>query len=306
VHPFRFAVRTTWAPTAEEWISRARRAEELGYSAFLTVDHLIRQLAPIPALAAAAAATTRLRVGVHVFDNDLRNPVMLANEIATLDVLSGGRVELGIGAGWRKADYAQTGIAYDPPKVRIDRMVEALGILKRLFAGERVDFDGVYHHMRGASLGTPAIQKPHPPIVIGGGGPRILGIAAREADIVSFIPQMSAQGRPRVREATTAATAQKVERLRRAAGERFERLELCAFVLHTNVAEGRSPVGALGARLEGFVSGSIDTPYVLAGTRASVREQLLRFRERLGITYWTIPMRGMEGFAPVVEELSGR
>ncbi len=306
MHPFRFAVRTTWAPTAEEWISRARRAEELGYSAFLMPDHLIRQLAPSPALAAAAAATTRLRVGVHVFDNDLRNPVLLANEIATLDVLSGGRVELGIGAGWRKSDYAQTGIAYDAPKVRIDRMVEALGILKRLFAGERVDFDGVHYHLRGASLGTAAVQRPHPPIVIGGGGPRILGIAAREADIVSFIPQMSAQGRPHVGEATTAATAEKVARLRRAAGERFERLELCAFVLHTNVAEGGSPLGAAGAGIEGLLARSIDTPYVLAGTRAGVREQLLRFRERLGISYWTIPAGGMEGFAPIVEALSGR
>jgi len=305
VHPFRFAVRTTGTPTAAAWLARARRVEELGYSTLVVVDHLIRQLAPIPALVAAAAATTTLRLGVHVFDNDLRNPVMLANEIATLDALSGGRLELGIGAGWRRTDYAQTGIPYDAPKVRIDRLVEAIAILKRLFNGDRVDFDGVHYRLRGARLGTPVVQRPHPPLVIGGGGPRILGIAAREADIVSFIPRMSARGRPTIGEATTAATEEKVARVRRAAGDRFDRLELCAFVLHVNVAD-RSPLGAIGARVEGLASGAIDTPYLLAGTRSSVREQLLRLRERLGISYWTIPASGMEGFAPVVEDLAGR
>ena len=128
---------------------------------------------------------------------------MLAREAATLDVLSQGRLEFGIGAGWMASDYRQLGLPYDEPKVRIDRMVEAIAIMKRLFAGETVDHEGAHYRVHGARLGVTPVQRPHPPLVIGGGGPRMLRIAAREADIVSFIPQMSAQGRPRIREATT-------------------------------------------------------------------------------------------------------
>lgn len=303
---FRFAIRATGPLSGERWISQARRAEELGYSALLMPDHVIPQLSPHPALAAAAAATSRLRVGVHVFDNDYRNPVLLAREAATLDVLSNGRVELGIGAGWMVSDYRQLGIAYDEPKVRIDRMVEAIPIVKRLLAGEQVDHDGAHYRIRGARIGVTPVQRPHPPLVIGGGGPRMMRIAAREADIVSFIPQMSPQGRPRVSEATTAATAVKVERLRKAAGARFDRLELCAWVAHVNVADARRPLDALGAGIEALVTGLIGTPYVLAGGRAAIREQLLRYRERLGITYWTIPAEGMEAFAPIARDLAGR
>lgn len=306
MHPFRFAVRATGARSGEAWVARARRAEELGYSALLMPDHVIAQLSPVPALAAAAAATTRLRVGVHVFDNDYRNPVMLAREAATLDVLSNGRLELGLGAGWLRSDYRQLGIAYDEPKVRIDRMVEAISIVKRLFAGETVDHEGAHYRIRGARIGIAPVQRPHPPLVIGGGGPRMMRIAAREADIVSFIPQMSRAGRPQIREATTGATAAKVARLRAAAGGAFDRLELSAWVGHVNVIDVRSPVAAVGAAVEAAVTGLIGTPYVLAGTRGAIRDQLLRYRDRLGISYWTIPIGGMEGFAPIVEALSGR
>lgn len=306
MHPFRFAVRAIGPRSADRWLTQARRAEELGYSALLMPDHLIPQLAPMPALAAASAVTTRLRIGVHVFANDYRDPVLLAREVATLDVLSKGRVELGIGAGWLRGDYRQLGIAYDEPKVRIDRMLEAISILKRLFAGERVDHEGTHYRIRGATLGMWPVQKPHPPLVIGGGGPRMMRIAAREADIVSFIPQMSREGRPRLREATADATAVKVENLRRAAGERFERLELCAFVAHVNVAEMRRPLAAVGASLEAFARGLVDTPYVLAGTRQAIGEQLLRYRDRLGITYWTIPAEAMEAFVPIADTLAER
>lgn len=304
--PFRFAVRTTGAPSGEAWAARARRAEELGYSTLIMPDHIIRQLSPIPALAAGAAATTRLRVSCHVFDNDYRNPVLLAREAATLDVLSNGRVELGIGAGWLRSDYRQLGLPYDEPKVRIDRMVEAIAIMKRLFAGETVDHEGAHYRIRGARIAPAPVQRPHPPLVIGGGGPRMMRIAAREADIVSFIPQMSPQGRPNIREGTTGATAEKVARLRAAAGDRFDRLELSAWVAHVNVADARAPLATIGAGLEAVATALIGTPYVLAGTRAGIREKLLRYRERLGITYWTIPIEAMEAFAPVAEALAGR
>jgi probable F420-dependent oxidoreductase len=306
VHPFRFAIRATGPRSADGWVAQARRAEELGYSAILMPDHLIDQLSPVPALAAAAAATTRLRLGVHVFANDYRDPVMLAREAATLDVLSNGRLEFGIGAGWMASDYKQLGIPYDEPKVRIDRLVESVAIIKRLFAGETVDHDGPHYKIRGARIGVAPVQRPRPPIVIGGGGPRMLKIAAREADIVSFIPQMSAQGRPRVREATADATAAKVARVREAAGARFDQIELCAWTAHVNVAEARRPIAAIGAGLEALASALIGTPYLLAGTRGAIREQLLRYRERLGITYWTVPAGGMEELAPVVDSLAGR
>lgn len=304
MRPFRFGVRSTGGRSADSWIARARRAEELGYSSLLLPDHLVRQLSPMPAIMAAAMATTRLRVGVHVFDNDYRNPVLLAREAATIDALSGGRLELGIGAGWMRSDYRQLGMAYDPPKIRIDRLVEAVTIVKRLFHGEEVDFTGQHYRIRGARIAPEPVQKPHPPIVIGGGGPRMMRIAAREADIVSFIPQMSAAGRPRIREATLGATKEKVARLRHAAGRRFEQIELSAWVAHVNVSDGRAPLGAASAGLEGIVTRLLGTPYALAGSRVSIREQLLRYRDRLGLTYWTIPAEAMEPFAPVVDSLT--
>jgi probable F420-dependent oxidoreductase len=306
VHPFRFGIRAIGPRSAEGWAAQAKRAEELGYSTLLMPDHLIDQLSPIPALAAAAAATSRLRLGVHVFANDYRDPVMLAREAATLDVLSGGRLEFGLGAGWMTSDYRQLGIPYDEPKVRIDRMLESLSIIKRLFAGETVDHEGAHSRIHGARLGLAVVQRPRPPIVIGGGGPRMLRIAAREADIVSFIPQMSAEGRPRVRETTTDATAAKVARVREAAGARFDQLELCSWTAHVNVADARRPWSFVGAGLEAAASALVGTPYVLAGTRGSIREQLLGYRDRLAISYWTIPAGGMEAFAPIVEDLAGR
>ncbi len=306
MHPFRFGIRTTGARSGERWVERARRAEALGYSTLLMPDHIIRQLSPMPAIMAAAMATTTLRVGIHVFDNDYRSPVLLAREAATVDVLSNGRLELGIGAGWMKSDYVQLGIPYDAPKVRVDRLVEAITILKRLFRGEEVDFAGEHYRVRRTRLSPQPVQQPHPPIVIGGGGPRMMRIAGREADIVSFIPQMSPQGRPRVRDATDGATAEKVARLRRAAGARFEHLELSAWVAHVNVSDGQMPLGAIGAGVEGIVTRLVGTPYVLAGSRDAIRERILRYRDELGLTYWTIPVEAMEPFAPIVEQLAGR
>ncbi len=305
MHPFRFGIRTTGARSGERWVERARRAEALGYSTLLMPDHLIPGFSAVPAITAAAMATSRLRVGAHVFDNDYRNPVLFAREMATIDVLSHGRLELGIGAGWMRSDYRQLGMAYDPPKIRIDRLVEAITIVKLLFHGEEVDFTGQHYRIQGARIAPEPVQKPHPPLVIGGGGPRMMRIAAREADIVSFIPQMSAAGRPRVREATLGATEEKVARLRHAAGRRFEQIELSAWVAHVNISDGRTPLGAAGAALEGVVTRLLGTPYALAGSRASIREQILRYRDRLGLTYWTVPAEAMEPFAPIVDALAG-
>lgn len=184
---FRFGVITNSAPDARSWRERARRAEGLGYTSLLMPDHFQPQWSPLVALAVAAEATERLAVGTLVFCNDYRHPLVLAREIATLDQVSGGRVEFGLGAGWKQVDYDATGLACDSPGTRIARMGEALQIMKALWSSEApVDFAGRHYRLRGA-LGTPRpVSRPHPRICIGGGGRRILSLAAREADIVSL------------------------------------------------------------------------------------------------------------------------
>jgi probable F420-dependent oxidoreductase len=218
--PFRFAVTARFAGTGTKWRDVARRAEDLGYDVMLVTDHMGPQLAPIPALMAAADATTRLRVGSFVFANDYRNPVMLAKEVATIDVLSGGRVEVGIGAGWKTGDYRELGIRYDAPAVRVSRLEESVILLKRLLTEEHVDHTGEHYTVRGAQILPRPLQRPHPPLMIGGGGPRVLRLAARQADIVTFAPQVNASGRPRLDTITEKALTERVMRFRAAAGQR--------------------------------------------------------------------------------------
>ncbi len=307
MHPFRFAVSASWAPTGEAWVGFARRAEDLGYSVLLMPDHLGRQLSPIAALAAAATATSRLRVGSFVFANDYRHPLVLAREAATLDLLSGGRFELGLGAGWAAEDYRRLGADYDPPAVRVERLIESVGLLKRLLAGETVDHAGRHYRLHGARLAPTPIQRPRPPLMIGGGGPRMLRLAAREADIVGLLPQFDARGRPIIRQATEGATARKVALLREAAGSRFEALELNVIVSDAGlVGNGRPPLESALALAKGAAAGLIGTPYVLYGTPGRLRELLLRRRDRLGISYYALPGRAMEAMAPLVETLAGR
>ncbi len=297
--PFRFAVAATSALDRDAWIALARRAEELGYAVFLMPDHVMRQFAPVPALMAVADATTRLHIGSFVFANDYRHPLLLAKEVATLDVLSGGRLEFGIGAGWRARDYEQLGIAYDRPGVRIARMREAIRLMKRLFTEDEVHFVGAYYRAKRARVWPRPLQRPHPPLMIGGGGPRILSLAAREADIVALVPQVDARGRHRPSDITGRATAQKVARIKNAAGERFARLEINGYVADAEV-------GGLGARAKRLALSLLDSPYFLYGSAAQVTRDLLRRRERLGISYYSIPERSMESFAPVVAALAGR
>lgn len=291
------------------WTDLARRSEELGYDTFVMPDHLGRQLSPVGALAAAAAVTSRIRIGAFVFANDYRHPLLLAREVATLDQVSSGRVELGIGAGWNTSDYRQLGMAYQRPGLRIERMQESLHIMRRLLAGERVTHTGDHYHLDGARLAPRPVQ-PHIPILIGGGGPRMLRIAAREADIVGLLTQFDTHGRPMASQGTEAQTAHKVATVREAAGSReaFERLELNVLIASAGlVGSGSSPLGSVTSAIQAvaprLVGGS---PYLLHGTLGQVRETLLRRRERLGISYYVWSARAMETMAPVVEALSGR
>ena len=307
MHPFRFAVQQGSARSGEAWAALARRAESLGYDVLVMPDHLGSQLSPIAALAAAAAATTRLRVGAFVFANDYRHPLILAREAATLDFLSGGRFEMGLGAGWMTGDYRQLGMTYDPAPRRIDRLEEAIPLIKRLLAGETVSHRGEHYRLDGASVGVEAVQKPRPPLAIGGGGPRMLKLAAREADIVGLVPGFDARGRVHVREATETATAEKIALIREAAGERFDRLEINLWLGDAGlVGGGNSLLMSMTAAARWAPTAIYGSPYVLYGTLRSTREQLLRRRDRLGISYYTVPSRAMESMAPLVETLSGK
>ena len=244
MQPFRFAVYTNNSDDADQWTAFARRAEELGYAALYVTDHLGRQLAPTAALAAAAAVTHDLRIGPYVFANDFRHPLIVAREAATLDRLSGGRLDLGLGAGWKRSDYRKLGMTYDPPAIRIDRMIESLGIIRRLLAGEEVTHDGRFYRLDRARVEPRPVQQPHPRIMLGGGGPRMLRFAAREAQIVSFVPQFSTAGRPMMRHATETALAERVAQVRSAAGTTVRRAR--AEHLRRRRRGGRRLAAALG------------------------------------------------------------
>ena len=305
MRPFRFATMVERGRSAAHWSEVARRAEALGYDTLLMPDHITDQLAPMLALTAAAEATKTLRVGSFVFANDYRNPVLLSREAATLDLLSGGRLEFGIGAGWKTSDYEQLGIPYDTPKTRVDRMEEAVGLIKRLWTESHVTHEGAHYHIRDATALPRPVQRPHPPVMIGGGGPRILRIAAREAQIVSFLPPVDARGRHRIRAITVGSVAERVARLRRA--KRFAELELNVIVLDAQVTDARQPLlAAVAAHLKSAVTAIVATPFLMYGSRASLVEDLLERRARLGISYIALPGGAMRAFAPVVAELRGK
>lgn len=306
MHPFRFAVYAFHARSGAAWLGLARRIEELGYSTLLVPDHLSRQLSPIAALAAAAAATQRMRIGPHVFANDFRHPLVMAREAATLDLLSNGRLELGLGAGWRRSDYRQLGYHYERPGRRVDRLVESLGIVKRLLAGERVTHHGEHYVLDGARISPLPVQRPIP-IHIGAGGPRMLRLAAREAQIVGLIPQFNPRGLPILADVTEPALARKVALLQATAGERFERLELSIYAADAGmIGSGHRFGGSLVAAAKAASLGLAGSPYLLYGTLRQLRERLLRRRDRLGISHYAIPGHAMEGMAALVDALADR
>jgi len=307
VRPFRFGVTAPTPGPGTDWATRARRVEQLGYATLVVPDHFRDHLAPVPALTAAALATTRLRVGSLVFSNDFRHPVVLAKEAATIDVLSGGRFELGLGAGWLRSEYDQAGIPFDAPATRVERLEEAVTIIKGLLAGERVTFSGRHYTIADLEGRPTPIQRPHPPIAIGGGGRRTLTLAAREASIVGLVPRARRDGSGLdMTDLSDAATREKIDWVRAAAGARFDALELHALVQAVAVG-GQRTVAAdqLADRFKVALEVVLETPYVLLGTIEQICDTLRQRRERYGISYVTVFERDMEAFAPVVERLAG-
>lgn len=306
--PFRFGIQAGGPADARGWAELARKAEDLGVSTFTMADHLDDQLGPIAGLMAAAAATTTLRVGALVFCNDYRHPVVLAKEAASIDVLSDGRLELGIGAGWMTSDYEQSGIPLDPAGERIDRLEEALAIVKGLFADGPVTHHGEHYRVTGLE-GTPKpVQKPGPPILIGGGGKRVLSLAARTADIVGINVNLAggvidANVGP---DATVEATDQKIAWIRDAAGDRFEKLELQVRVHLASITDDRDALAeAMGPALGLTPEAALASPHALAGTVNQVIEQLEQRRERWGISYIGISADSLDDMAPVIARLAG-
>jgi probable F420-dependent oxidoreductase len=296
------------AAGAKEWREKARQVESLGYSTLFLPDHFGDQISPIAGLMAAADATTTLRIGSHVFDNDYRHPVVLAKEAATLDLLSDGRLDFGLGAGWLASDYEQTGIPYDPPGTRIERMAEALQIIKSFFAGGSVSFAGKYYRVAGVEASPSAVQKPHPPIMLGGGGRRMLSLAGREADIVSINYKLS-EGRINrnlVHTGMPEATDEKLAWIKDAAGDRFSKIELCATVFTFSLTDDRDGVAAaFAAGLGSEPRDLLEMPHFLIGSIDQMVEDLRVRRERFGISYVVLPDSAMESLAPLVARLTG-
>ena len=307
--PFRFGVAAGSAPSREAWAALVRRAEDLGYATFLLADHFVNEFPPIAALMAAADAASTIRVGSFVFDNDFRHPALLAKEAATLDLLSGGRFELGIGAGWHQPEYEQVGLPFEPAGVRIGRLTEALAIIKQFFTQESVTFAGAHYRITDLQAFPKPVQRPYPPIFIGGGGKKVLTLAGQQADIVGLHLKVNADGTVDLSERTEAGLAQKAEWVRQAAGERFASIELSLLLGGVVVTDDRQQAAEQRARERNqpgvTAAYMLANPYLLIGSVDQLVEQLQQRRERYGISYLVVGEEDMEALAPVVARLAG-
>jgi len=307
--PFRFGVQIARPRSADAWKDEARRAEALGYDVLLMPDHFGSQLAIGPALAVAAEATSTLRIGTLVWQNDLRHPALVAQEAATLDVLSGGRFELGIGAGGSfPPEYGWTGIPFDPGPVRVSRLEESVRIFKGLAADTPLTFTGTHYAFAEYQGHPQPLQRPHPPLLIAGGGRRMLTLAAREADIIGLLPSMSGPGGGFAEdEASLDAFAAKVERIKQIAGKRFAGIELNILIQMLRVADDRNAaIDALRTEHEITDDAWFESPMVYVGSVDEITDRLRTVRDRLGASYFVVFEPFMEEFAPIVAALAGR
>jgi probable F420-dependent oxidoreductase len=308
VKPFRFGVQIGGSFTPQAFATKAVRAEELGYSTFYFPDHFIdTELAPMVAMGMAAAVTTTLHVGALVFDNDYKHPAILAKEVATIDVLSGGRTELGIGAGWMEVDYTALGLPYDRPGVRIDRLDEALQVIKGCYGPDAFSFSGEHYTVTDYQ-GIPKPVQAKVPILIGGGGPRVLRLAGAEADIVGINPNLRAGAitNDAVNDSLAEMTDQKVEWIKEGAGSRFDDLELQIRYFMTSITEDRRGLAeaiAPGFGLEPDVA--LESGVALVGTVDECCDLLAQRREEWGVSYVVLGDDQYESFAPVVARLAG-
>jgi probable F420-dependent oxidoreductase len=303
--PFRFAVHSAVAPTMVGWRDHARAAERLGYSALYVTDHFDAQFGPLVALTVAAEATEILHVGTLVLNNDLRNPVVLALEIASLGLVADGRIEVGLGAGWLRSDYEETGVEYDAAGVRVDRLAESLTIMKSLWSEGQTTFEGTHYTVRGARC-NPRPESP-PRIIVGGGGRRVLTVAAQQADIVGVNTSLASgeKGGDMASQASSDHYDRCLVWVREAAGDRFDSLELQIVAFAVNVVGSRRAAARTASMLGFPGEEALDLPIVLLGTEDELCERLIERRERWGFSNVVVPGEAMEAFAPVVARLAG-
>ena len=311
MRPFTFLASIQAVMDGATLAAEARRAESLGFHALVVPDHMIEQLSPVPALATIAAATERLRIAAFVHNNSLRHPAVLAQDLASLDVLSGGRLDVAIGAGWNKPEYEAIGLPYDTASIRQARLEEAIEILKGYFAEGPFSFAGEHYTVRDLDGYPKPVQLPHPPFFIGGGGRRTLALAGREAQIVGLAPRILTDQRTDPGSLTLAAAAQKIEWVREAAGDRFDDLvfnvypsswpititddargEAAKVVAHLS---GRTPVDLTAAEV-------LESPHLFIGSVAGLTEKFEMLRGRLGITSFMVG--DIDELTPVVERLA--
>ncbi len=308
--PFRFGVNVRDAGSRAEWQDKARKAEALGYSVFLVPDHLAAMLATLPAVMSAADATTSLRIGTNVLNNDLRHPVLLAREAATIDMLTDGRLELGLGAGYMRVEYDQAGLRFDRGGIRVERLSESVPIIKSLLSGAEVNFAGQHYRVTGHKIHPLPVQRPHPPIIIGGNGPRLLALAAKEADTVNLTGLTFTRGGTVLDMSgwKLAGLDERLRVVREAAGQRLGRLELSAQIQRVIVTDRRRDAAEeLQNRWPQLsVEEILEAPYVLIGTVDEMVEALHARRDRWGISYFVTFEPYLETLAPVVAKLAGK
>ncbi|HCB34004.1 MAG TPA: LLM class F420-dependent oxidoreductase [Acidimicrobiaceae bacterium] len=296
------------AANRSDFLETVRRIEGHGYSTVFCPDHLNEQFAPTVAITVAAEATTTLKVGAFVYCVDYRHPMVLAKEFATLDLLTEGRAEFGMGAGWMRSDYDASGIAYDRPGVRIARLAEAVQIVRGLWSGRPFDFDGEHYSITGA-VGSPTPHTPGgPPVIIGGGGKVVLSVAARHADIVGFNPSLheGVVGQGAARSAVASEFAKRRQWVADAAGDRFDQIELQLNTFMAVVTDDRDSLFEQLASGFGLTPAeAAESPIVLAGTTAQICEQLQHHREVYGTSYIVVHEPEVDAFAPVVAQLAG-
>ncbi len=320
--PFRFAVQSFNADSGKQWSEKARKAEDLGYSTLHLADHLlgpgpalaktnhpVQNLAAVPAMAHAAAVTKQLKIGCRVFCVDYRRPVVLIKEAMTLDLLSDGRIELGLGAGWLEEEYHATGIEFDSPGDRISRLEDVIEGLRAFAREGNVDVHNDNVAWRDFEGVPKSVRKPHPPLMIGGGSPRILRVAGREADIVSlnFNNRAGVIGPDGVQTSSSEETDRKIGWVRAGAGERFDALEIEIGAYFTFVTDDAKPMVEMFAKTFGLSPEQMKAhPHALFGSVDGICDELQRRRERYGISYVTVPEDAMQPFAPVLAKLQGK
>lgn len=310
--PFRFLADARAPMPARELGELARRAEGIGFHALVVPDHLIDQLGPVPAMAVIAAATERLRIGAFVLNNDLRHPAVLAQDLASLDVLSQGRLEVAIGAGWNRAEYDAIGLPFDSGPTRVSRLEEAVTVLKGCFADGPLTFEGTHYRIAAYDARPKPVQRPHPPFLIGGGQRRILSFAAREAQTVGLAPTAGSSRPGSPKRFTLATTRQQVAWVREAAGDRFADLTLNVYpssypVTVTDDARGAARRAAAELQRRAGVELTEDevlgSPHLYIGSVDSLAEKMVALREELGISSFMVGE--VDELLPVVERLAG-